>query len=417
VTTALTESHLGLHARAASDSRLAVMRGYIDAGRLPFFRSMQSAAGPTAVVDGTRRIMLGANNYLGLCGDPRLVEAATDATRHYGPSCSSTPPFCGTFAIKSELEAVLADWHGTEAALVYNSGYAANVGALTALLGATDLALLDTEAHASIHAGVRLSGANTRSFEHNDTAALHRVLALGAERPGLKLVAIDGLYSMQGDMAPMRTIADLADRYGAGILVDEAHSVGVFGATRTGVAEEFGCAPRVEVRMGALSKGPGCTGGYIAGSGDLIDLLRLHSGAHLFSTTASPGAIAASVVSVGIMRSAEGADRAAAALRNAARLRDGLHRHGLSVSPGVVRADGSTAVAPNVAIQIGDEARAVEIWNRVFDRGVYCALAIAPAVREDGAMLRASVCADHADAQLDTAIEVLAEAMSEAEAA
>ncbi|MBV9090616.1 MAG: pyridoxal phosphate-dependent aminotransferase family protein [Mycobacteriaceae bacterium] len=390
------------------------MRSYISENRLPFFRTMESAAGPTAVLDGKQRIMLGSNNYLGLCADVRLIEAANSATGHYGPSCSSTPPFCGTFAIKAELEAALADWHGSEAALVYNSGYAANIGALTALLGVTDLALPDTEAHASIHAGVRLSGASARSFDHNDTASLQRALARTADRPGIKLIAVDGLYSMQGDVAPMRAIVDLAERYGAGILVDEAHSVGVFGASRTGIAEEFGCADRVEVRMGALSKGPACTGGYIAGTADLIDLLRLHSGAHLFSTTASPGAIAASIVSVEIMRSDEGAQRAAAALRNAARLRGGLSAHGLQVSPGVSRADGSVAVAPNVAVQIGAEAPAVAAWNRIFDHGVYCALAIAPAVRHDAAMLRASVCATHTDAQIDTAVEVISEALSTA---
>lgn len=397
-----------LHNRAERDLRLATLRGYIADGRLPFFRAMESAAGPIATVDGKTRVMLGANNYLGLCADPRLTAAAVAATKHYGPSCASTPPFCGTFAIKLELEELLADWHGTAAALVYNSGYAANVGALAALLGPADLALPDTEAHASIHSGIRLSGASARAFDHNDAASLQRVLIRTAERTGIKLIAVDGLYSMQGDVAPMRVIADLADRYGAGILVDEAHSVGVFGATRTGIAEEYGCAERVEVRMGAFSKGPASTGGYIAGSTDLIDLLRLHSGAHLFSTTAAPGAIAASIASVQIMRSEEGAHRAAAALRNAQRLRDGLRACGLAVSGGVIRADGTAAVAPNVAVQIGAENDAIAIWNDIFDRGVYCALAVAPAVREDGAMLRASVSAEHTDAHIDRAIDVIA---------
>jgi 8-amino-7-oxononanoate synthase len=408
----VTMSHLNLRVRAGRDQRLATMRGYIAENRLPFFRQMQSAAGPTAVVDGKSLIMLGANNYLGLCADPRLIEAANSATGHYGPSCSSTPPFCGTFAIKAELESQIADWHGTEGALVYNSGYAANIGSLTALLGTVDLAFPDSEAHASIQAGVRLSGASSRFFDHNDVAALQRNLARTADRGGTKLIAIDGLYSMQGDVAPMRAIADVADRYGAGILVDEAHSVGVFGADRTGVAEEFDCAHRVEVRMGALSKGPASTGGYIAGSADLIDLLRLHSGAHLFSTTVAPGAIAASIAAITIIRSAEGAQRAEAALRNAALLREGLRAHGLAVSPGVVRGDGTSAVAPNVAIHIGPEAHAVAAWNRAFDDGVYCALAIAPAVREDAAMMRASVAATHTPDQIERAVDVIANAVT-----
>ena len=257
----LTASGLDVAGRAGRDVRLAVMRGYRASGRLPYFRVIESSAGSRSVVEGREKLMFAANNYLGLCGDRRLIEASNEATSRYGPSCASTPPFCGTFAIKAELEALLADWYGTEDALVFNSGYQANVGALTALLGAGDIGYPDSEAHASIHNGIRLSGASARSFAHNDIQALDDVLARTADRTGTKLVAVDGLYSMQGDVAPIAEIVSVCAKYNAAILIDEAHSVGVFGQRRTGVAEEFGCLADIEVVMGALSKGPGLDGG------------------------------------------------------------------------------------------------------------------------------------------------------------
>ena len=408
----LATSGRNLAGRIRKDARLGVMREYLASGKLPYFRLIESAAGSWSVIEGRQKLMFAANNYLGLCGDPRLIEAANDATNRYGPSCSSTPPLCGTFKIKAELEALLADWYGTEDALVYTSGYQANVGAITALLGAGDIAYPDSEAHASIHNGIRLSGASARSFAHNDIEALEHVLTRTAERTGTKLVAVDGLYSMQGDVAPIAEIVSVCAKHNAAILIDEAHSVGVFGQRRTGVAEEFGCLADIEVMMGALSKGPASTGGYIAGSRDLIDLLRVHSDAHIFSTTAAPSAIAAGIASVLIMRSEEGAQRAQAALANARRLRDGLQAQGLQVGAEVTRADGTKAVAPNVAVHIGPEPRAIAIWNYIFDHDVYCALALPPAVRENGALIRCGVSAAHSAKDIDQAVDVIANAFA-----
>ncbi|WP_454560850.1 aminotransferase class I/II-fold pyridoxal phosphate-dependent enzyme [Mycobacterium haemophilum] len=405
-------SKLNIRERAQRDARLRIMRGHTTSNStLPFFRIMESAVGATAVIDGKSRIMLGSNNYLGLQGDSRLIEAANRATNLYGPSCSGTPPFCGMFRVKAELEELLADWHLTQAALAYNSGYQANVAAITALLGAADLAFADSDAHASIQNGIRLSGASTRFFAHNDLKSLEQNLDRTANHTGAKLIAIDGLYSMQGGVAPMAGISSLAKKYNAGILVDEAHSVGIFGPQRTGIAEEFGCSWDMDVLMGALSKGLASTGGYIVGSRDLIDLLRLHSSSHTFSTTVPPSAMAAGIAAIKIVRSAEGEQRAAAALANARALRDGFLSHGLEVSGEVVRADGTRAVAPNIAVRIGLEQHAIAAWNHAFDNGVYCALALAPAVGENDALLRCSVAATHSRDDIERAVDVIATAV------
>lgn len=390
------------------------MRHYAARNQLPFFRSMESAPGPTSVIDGRSRIMLGSNNSLGLGGDPRIVAAANRATDLYGPSCGSAPPFCGTLKVKTDLEEMFADWYGTEAALVYNSGFLASIGIVTTLLGATDLAFPDSEVHASIHAGIRLSGASSRFFAHNDLGALERNLVRAANRGGTKLIAIDGLYSMQGDVAPMAGIAELANEFNVGILVDEAHSVGIFGPQRTGIAEEFGCTGDVDVVMGAMSKALASTGGYVVGSQDLIDLLKCHSHSHIFTATAAPAAMGATIAAIEIVRSAEGEQRAAAVLDNARRLRDGLVAQGLDVRGGMVRADGSYAVAPHVSVWIGPDHDAITAWNYAFDDGVFCALAIAPAVGENEALMRCSVSATHSPAQIDRAIDVIASAVRRA---
>lgn len=410
----LKTSKLNIEARAQQDRRLAIMRHFAARNQLPFFRTMESAPGPTSVIDGQSRIMLGSNNSLGLGGDPRIIEAANRATDLYGPSCGSAPPYCGTLKVKTDLEELLADWYGTEAALVYNSGFLASIGIITTLLGGTDLAFPDSEVHASIQAGIRLSGASSRFFAHNDLESLERNLIRTADRGGTKLIAIDGLYSMQGDVAPMVEITALANEYNVGILVDEAHSVGVFGPQRTGIAEEFGCAQDVDVIMGAMSKALASTGGYIVGSQDLIDLLKCHSHSHIFTATAAPAAMAATVAAIGIIRSSEGEQRAAAVLHNARRLRDGLVSHGLEVRGGMVRADGSHAVAPHVSVWIGPDYDAIAAWNHAFDDGVFCALAIAPAVGENEAMMRCSVAATHSPAQIDRAVDVIVSAVHRA---
>lgn len=387
------------------------MRSYEAGNRLPFFRLMESTPGATSTIGGKSRIMLGSNNALGLGGDPRLIEAANRATVKYGSSCGGAPPFCGTLGVKVELEEVLADWYGTEAALVYNSGFLANVGAITALVGATDLVYPDSEAHTSIHAGIRLSGASSRFFDHNDLGSLEKNLIRTADRGGTKMIAIDGLYSMRGDVAPMAELVALADRYNVGLFVDEAHSLGVFGPRRTGIAEEYGCLADVDVVMGSMSKAISSTGGFIAGSRDLIDFLRLHSSSHTFTATAAPAALAASLAAVEIIRSPEGAQRAEAVLANARRLRDGLMSHGLSAGSSITLSDGSQAVAPHVSVWIGREDHAIAAWNEVYDNGLFCALAVAPAVGENDSLLRCSVSAAHSPAQIDQAVAVIAAAV------
>ncbi|QLL06971.1 aminotransferase class I/II-fold pyridoxal phosphate-dependent enzyme [Mycobacterium vicinigordonae] len=402
---------LNMRERVQQDRRLAAFRSYAADDRLPFFRVVESAPGPTAVIEGKSRIMLGANDSLGLGGDARLIAAANRATDRHGTSSEGAPPFCGTSRLKVELEELLADWHGSEAALVYTSGYQANVGALTAILGVGDLALPDSQAHASIHAGIRLSGASSRYFAHNDLKALEHNLIRTADRGGTKMIAIDGLYSMHGDVAPMEGIVALARKYGVGLFVDEAHSVGVFGAKRTGIAEEFGCLHAVDILMGGMSKALGSAGGYIVGSRDLVDFLKMYSNPHMFTATSPPGTLAATIAAIEIIRSPEGEQRAAEVLRNSRALRDGLAAHGLKVGGDIIRSDGSRVVAPIVSVWIGQEDDAVAAWNEAFDNGVFCSLALAPAVGENDSMMRCGVSAAHSSAQIERAVEIIAAAV------
>ncbi|MCX5041643.1 aminotransferase class I/II-fold pyridoxal phosphate-dependent enzyme [Aldersonia sp. NBC_00410] len=372
---------------------------------------MDSAVGPISILEGRPRIMLGSNNYLGLGNHPAITEGARNALCAMGGSTTGTPPLNGTTSLVLTLEEELADWHETEDALVFTSGYQANLGTVAALLGAGDTAILDVEAHASLHDGARLSGAGIRTFPHNDVAALRRQLERVSGRRGLALVVIDGLYSMRGDLAPIDRIAALTKEFGFPLMVDEAHSIGVMGARRTGAVELFGAESDVEIRMGALSKGMGSTGGFIAGRRTLTDALRLHARALLFSTSAAPAALGSSLAAVRLVRSPEGAELASAANANAVRLRNLLLDAGIDVGGISKLPTGEVVVAPNLSIVIGDDVRTIRAWRYAFENGVFCAAALQPAVASDGGLLRLSVMATHTESQLQQAAEIVADAV------
>lgn len=404
-------------ARVRADGRLAQARALRAEGMLPFFRTAESTVAPEVVVEGRSRVMLASANYLGLADHPAVVAGARAAIDAYGSTITGSRLLNGTIALHEELEHELADWMRTEAALVFTTGYQANLGAIAALVGAGDTVVVDSADHASLFDGCVLSRAKTRAFMHNRADLLEEALGKAARDGGAVLVVVDGVYSMAGDLARLDEIAALCRASGAALMVDEAHSVGVLGARGTGAAEVYDVERAVDVRMGALSKALGAVGGFVAGSEDLVDYLRISARSFLFTTATIPAALGAALAAVRVRRSSEGAERAAAALHNAAYLRDGLAALGLAVGEPTMLPDGGRVVTPIVPVVIGDDAAVALWWRALYDRDVFTSAALHPAVPPGKALLRLCVMATHTRAQLDRTIETFAAVRDERERA
>lgn len=399
--------------RLEGDERVELLRAGRGAEGNPYFRVMESATGPVVRVEGEDRIMLGSNNYLGLADHPDIHKGAQDALERFGGAVTGSRLLNGTIDLHLELESEIAQWHGTDDAMVFTTGYQTNLGTISALVGPGDAVVVDSAAHASIRDGCALSGAATMKFRHNDVADLERILEVSGGGYDAVLVIVDGLYSMEGDIAPLQPISAVCDRFGASLMVDEAHSLGLFGANRTGAAELLGVDSDTDIRMASLSKSPGSVGGFIAGSSDLLDSLRVNAKAFLFTTSGVPAAIGGSLAAVRIIRSEEGAQRARRALDNATRLRAGLADNGLDVSALSSLPDGETTITPIVALHIGDDLEAMNLWRTLFARGVFTSAALYPAVPRSGAMLRLCVMATHTDEQIRRAVDVISETVAE----
>lgn len=380
-------------------------------GKSPFYRTVESAVRARVRMDGIERIMLGSNNYLGLANHPEVRAAARAAIDEFGVASTGSRAANGSLAIHRELEAELAEWHGTEAAITFPTGYQANVGTISAVAGAGDLVVIDSAAHASIRDGARLSGAATAKFRHNDVDSLREVLA-GADDPSRALVVVDGLYSMEGDLAPLPAIVEVCAEFQAMLMVDEAYSVGIHGDDRTGACALFGSTGTVDIRMGTLSKGIGAIGGFVVGSRELVDYLRTNARAYLFTTSGVPAAAAAALAAIRIIRSAEGERRARSVLTNSLHLRDALQGRGIPVGGASAAPGGGSLVGPIVPALVGDEMRIIAIWNEVYDRNIYCGVGIFPGVAYGKTLLRLLVTADHEPAELDHVADVIADAFA-----
>jgi 8-amino-7-oxononanoate synthase len=296
---------------------------------------------------------------------------------------------------------------GTEDAIVFTTGYQANVGCIGTILGPGDTVICDSGDHASILDGCRLSGARLRPFRHNQMPKLERMLGRAAGDGGGTLVIVDGVYSMEGDLCDLPAIVELCADHGARLMVDEAHAVGVLGERGAGSCELFGLEGRVDLRMGTFSKSLASCGGFIGGPGDVVEYLRIASRAFIFSASAVPAAVGAALAAVRICR-AEGGPLYAKLLGNAEYLSAGFRRLGLEVvEPGTLP-DGSPAITPVVPVRVGDDWRAVMLWKALFDAGVYTNVAIHPAVPPGGALLRTSLMATHERDHLDRALEIFA---------
>jgi 8-amino-7-oxononanoate synthase len=373
---------------------------------LPYFRLLTSEAGPLVEMEGRETIMLGSNNYLGLTGDPRVKQAARDALETYGTGLTGSRLLNGTTPLHLELERELAEWMGVEDAIVFTTGHQANLGCIGTILEPGDTVICDSGDHASILDGCRLSGAKLRPFRHNQMPKLAKMLERAATDGGGVMVIVDGVFSMEGDLCDLPAIVELCERYGARLMVDEAHAVGVLGARGAGACELFGLEDRVDLRMGTFSKSLASCGGFIAGPAEVVEYLRIASRPFIFTASAVPAAVGAALGALRVIRD-EGPELMATLLDNAAYLRRRFNELGLQVvEPGTLP-DGTEATTPVVPVVVGEDWQAVLLWKALFDAGVYTNVAVHPAVPPGGALLRTSLMATHRREHLDQALEII----------
>ncbi len=406
---------IDLFEKARSHERLEQLKAAREHDLMPYFRVLEGPTGPVVTMEGAERIMLGSNNYLGLTGDPRVKEAARAALDRYGTGLTGSRFLNGTLDLHLELERELADWMGTEDALVYTTGYLANTGAIGTLLDPGDTVICDTGDHASILDAVLLSRARVRPFRHNRLDKLELMLQRAESDGGGVLVVVDGVFSMEGDLAPLPDVAALCREHGARLMVDEAHGVGVLGTRGAGACELFDCEDQVDIRMGTFSKSLASCGGFIAGPADVIDCLRVQTRSYMCTAAAVPAAIGAALGALEIIRSDEGPGLMAKVLENARYLHDGLADLGYQVMEPNRLPDGSEMITPIVPVLVGDDWKAVFLWKALYDAGVYVNVAIYPAVQRGGALLRTSVMATHGREHLDRALDVFGRVKGEVE--
>ena len=375
---------------------------------LPYFHVLEGPTLPVVEMEGNSRIMLGSNNYLGLTGDERVKQGALEALDRYGTGLTGSRFLNGTTDMHVELERELAEWLETEAALVFTTGHQANVGTLGTILAPGDTVVVDSGDHASILDGCILSRAKLRPFRHHRIDLLEKQLRRASEDGGGVLVVVDGVFSMEGDVAPLPEIIELCQRFGARLMVDEAHALGVLGARGAGTCELFGTEEQVDLRMATFSKSLASCGGVIAGPAEVIEFLRLTSRPFIFTASGVPAAIGATLAAVRICRSEEGRELFARVLENAGYLHAGLSALGFRVVKPTRLADGSEIVTPIVPIVVGDDWKAAFLWKALYEAGVFVNTAIHPAVPPAGALLRTSVMATHDRETLDRAIEAFA---------
>lgn len=410
-------------AKVRGHEREELLRAAREADLMPYFRTVESPAMPVVEMEGAPRIMLASNNYLGLTGDERVMQGAKEALTRYGTGLTGSRLLNGTTPLHLELEREIAEWMGSDDALVFTTGHQANVGTLGTILDAKDTVIVDSADHASILDGVLLSKAKMRPFRHNRMDKLERALQRAAGDGGGVLVVVDGVFSMEGDVAPLVDVVELCERHGARLMVDEAHGAGVLGARGAGACELLGVEQRVDLRMGTFSKSLAACGGFVAGPAEVIDYLRISSRAFLFTASAVPAALGAALAALRIIRGDEGKELLARVLENATFLADGLRSLGYRTLAGEpVRTGPGTEdamesfVTPIVPVLVGDDWIAALLWRALYDRGVFTNCALHPAVPPGGALLRTSVMATHDRATLERALEVFATVKREFEA-
>jgi 8-amino-7-oxononanoate synthase len=365
-------------------------------GFYPYFRRIDASEGNHVICQGEQKIMIGSNNYLGLAQDPRVVEAACEATRRFGAGCTGSRLLNGTISLHEELEEALADFLKREAVLLFSTGFFANQGALTALTEAEDAILCDRENHASIIEGCQTSVAKLIPYRHNSAAALRNRLKRLPEDAG-KLVIMDGVFSMSGDVADLPAMIEVTKEYDGVMYVDEAHSLGVLGPEGRGTVHHFGVNDDVDIVMGTFSKSLGSMGGFISGSQEMIEFLKHKARCFIFTAALAPAVVGGVLKALEIMRSEP--ERIDHLWTNTRKMHEGFRSIGFNI--------GSTQT-PIVPILIGSEARAFTFAQRLFEEGIFATPAIYPAVRYGEAIVRTSFMSTHTEKDLDFILEVFA---------
>jgi 8-amino-7-oxononanoate synthase len=349
------------------------------------------------VVQGRRVILAGTNNYLGLSYDPRCIKAAQDAAARWGTGTTGSRLANGSFAEHQALETEIAQFYGVDHAIVFSTGYAATMGMCSTLAGPGDTILLDADSHASIYAGVKLSGADIIRYKHNDPEDLAKRLRRLGERASQTLIIAEGIYSMLGDVAPLRDIAAVKREYGGCLFVDEAHSMGVLGDTGRGAAQAAGVEADVDFVAGTFSKSLGAIGGFCVSRHAELEAIRFCISAYIFTASSAPSIIASTRAALRIIVAEPQLRRQL--WDNANRLYDGLKALGLPVGP---------TASPVVAVEMADRSATIDCWNALMQAGVYVNLVIPPASPSTNFLLRNSVSAAHSSAQIDTIIAAYA---------
>jgi len=360
----------------------------IEHGLYPYFRTIESAQDPEITMNGRKMIMIGSNNYLGLTNHPKVKEAAIEAIRKYGTGCAGSRFLNGTLDIHVQLEEKLARFMRKDAALIFSTGFQVNLGVISAIVGKDDLVIIDKMDHASIIDGCRLAFGEIRKFRHSDMADLERLLRESDDRD--KLIVVDGVFSMEGDIAPLSEILRLAKKYGARLMVDDAHGIGVLGNTGRGTSEHFGIENEVDLIMGTYSKSLASIGGFIAGSADVIHYIKHTARSLIFSASPPPASIASVSAAIDIIEKEP--ERRERLWRNTNRMLSGFRSLGFETGP---------SQTPIIPVIVGDDEKAFLMAMMLQEEGIFVNVAVTPAVPAGMALLRTSYMATHTDEHLD----------------
>lgn len=362
------------------------------AGLYPYFKPISESEDTVVVIEGQKRIMLGSNNYLGLTHHPKVLESAHRALSRYGSGCTGSRFLNGTLDLHEQLEHALAQFLGKESCLVFSTGYQANLGLISGLVGRGDIVYLDKLDHASIVDGAKMSYGDTERFNHGDLASLDRKLERGQGRPSM--IVVDGVYSMEGDIADVPALVRLARKHGAVLAIDDAHSIGVLGPMGDGTAAHFGMTDDVDIIAGTFSKSLASIGGFVAAPESVIHYLRHHSRPLMFTASLPPANTAGVLAALEVLRIEP--ERRDQLWANTKRLHEGFRNLGFDIGP---------TETPIVPVLIGPMEKTFVMWRKLFDAGVFTNPVAPPAVAPSQCRLRTSVMATHTFEQIDYAVE------------
>jgi 8-amino-7-oxononanoate synthase len=365
------------------------------AGIYTFFRVVGSAQDPEVTIDGRKMVMLGSNNYLGLTNDPRVKEAAIEAIRRYGSGCAGSRFLNGTLDLHVRLENRLAEFMRKDAAVTFSTGFQVNLGVIACLVGKGDSAYLDKQDHACIIDGARLCFGDVRKFRHNDPGDLRRQMRNDAAARG-RFIVVDGVFSMEGDIAPLPELVEAAREFGAGIMVDDAHGIGVLGETGRGTAEHFGLESEVDLVMGTFSKSMASVGGFVAGDATVIEYIKHRARTMIFSAAPPPASVAAALATVDIME--QEPERRSRLWENTRFFAGGLRSMGL---------DTGNSETPVVPVVVGEDVAAFRMVQRLHEEGVFVNCVVSPATAPGRALIRTSLMATHTREHLTRALEAI----------